>query len=49
MKVEPKIDNGGSTKALRLTEVDIKTNGLSRKYCIFHISTAMNEVDIDNK
>lgn len=46
MKVEPKILNGGSAKALRPTKAVIYKNGPSKKYCI---TIAMYEVDIDNK
>ena len=46
MKVEPKIHNGGFTKALRLTKAE---NGPSKKYCISHVTIAIYEVSIDNK
>ena len=48
MKVEPKIHNGGSTNALRLTRAEMYKNGSSKKNCISHTSIAMNDLGIDN-
>ena len=49
MNVEPKIHNGGSTKASRLTLVEICKIGPSKKNCISHTSMAMNDIGIDIK
>ena len=49
MKVEPKIHNGGSAKALRLTKAEIYQNGPSKKYYISYITVATYEGGIDIK
>ena len=48
MKVELKIHNG-STKASRLTLVDICKKGTGMMNCVSHTSMTMNDIGIDIK
>ena len=49
MKVKPKIHNGGSTKALRLSQAEICKIGPSKVNCISHTYMAMNDIEINSK
>ena len=49
MKVESKIHNGGSTKALRLSKAEICKFGPSKVNCISHTYMAINNIEINSK